>query len=118
MVRAGQEGATAVSVVDPDGSPDDATFTIAVQPEHGTARVDARGHVAYTPDEGFVGDDVVVVAVTDGGNPDYRRTGGPVTTEVELAVTVLEAKGLGCAHASPAGAAGLLLALGLVRRRR
>jgi trypsin len=111
------EGSVTVEVTDPDGDGGLATMVLVVEPEHGTAAVDGLT-LTYTPDEGFVGEDVLTVAVSDVGT-EWKRTGGPLTADFEVPVTVKPGfLGLGCATGapSPAWLAPLLL-LGLRRRR-
>ncbi|MCB9698954.1 MAG: trypsin-like serine protease [Alphaproteobacteria bacterium] len=113
-----KSGSTRIEVADPDGDPSLASWYVAVEPEHGTAEIDEDGVLTYVPDDGFAGEDVVVVGVTDGGNPDWKRTGGPVTAEIEIPIQVLE----GCAGCDSTGAPGWLGVAGLAgllaRRRR
>jgi hypothetical protein len=76
------------SLVDPN-DPDIGqthTFAISTAPANGTATVDADGLVTYTPTSGFIGDDSIMVAVTDNGTP--ARSGAVV-----IAVTVTGAEG-------------------------
>ena len=80
---------TQMVVVDPEGKEDKATFFIAVDPAHGTASVDEAGNVEYVADEGYLGVDEFVVAVTDKGFPKYPRTGGAKTVEKTVSVLSL-----------------------------
>lgn len=109
---------TTFTVIDPDGDPTAAKLAIGVAPVHGEATIDGLT-VTYTPAAGFVGEDPFIVAVTDGGNPDWEHSGDPVSINVQVPVTVRKAfLGIGCETAPGAGwlALGLLAFAG--RRRR
>ncbi|QDK41565.1 hypothetical protein DOM21_08885 [Bacteriovorax stolpii] len=45
------------------------TYSISEQGSHGVASVDALGMVTYEPEEDYLGEDSIVVTVTDNGNP-------------------------------------------------
>ncbi|MCA9493406.1 MAG: trypsin-like serine protease [Myxococcales bacterium] len=117
VTRRNKAGTTQVLVEDPDGDPSLATWYVAVEPEHGTAEIDADGVLTYVPDEGYEGDDAVVVGVTDGGNPEWKRTGSPVTAEIEIPIQVMEGCG-GCDSSSTPGWFGVAGLAGLLARRR
>ncbi len=124
-------GTTLVQIDDPDGDPDQATITVVVEPESGAVEVQSDGTLVYTPDAGFLGDDVFTVEVLDAGT-DSKRTGDPVAVELDVDVTVQQGVppeeggsgrgslgGCGCSSTSaPAGAVGLFAVLGLVGLRR
>lgn len=112
-----KEGSTTIEVDDPDGDASLATYHVAVDPEHGTATIDEDGVLTYVPDTDYVGADLVVVGVTDGGNDDWKRTGAPVTTELEVPIEVRHGCG-GCDATGGQGLGGLVVAAGLVARRR
>lgn len=116
------EGGPAVAVavaVDPDGDPAQITWSVVEEPEHGSLQLGDQGQLTYEPDAGYVGEDRFVIAATDGGNEDWARTGGPVTSELEVPVQIVASGGgLSCRHAG--GVLGWLpllpLLLGLRRR--
>lgn len=116
----GEGGSSTVVAVasDPDGDPMAITWSLIEAPEHGQVELGPQGQLTFTSDPGYLGDDRFVISATDGGNADWRRTGGPVTAELEIGVRVVEAGGLSCQHSSGAvGWVGLLpLLLGLRRR--
>jgi MYXO-CTERM domain-containing protein len=120
-VRGTREGSVVVAVDDADGDAGAATLEITVPPEHGTAEIDGD-EVRYTADDGFTGEDTLVVTVTDEGT-EWEYTGVPASVDVVIDVTVKPAGLLGCgcdAASGPSagvGALGLLAALGLRRRR-
>lgn len=114
-------GAVTLGVNDPDGDASAATFAVVVEPEHGTVTLDTAGEVSYVPDPGFVGADSVTIAITDAGNDEWRRTGDPVTIEVDVPILVNEGRppgACGCSGAGPLGAAWPLGLLGLLATRR
>jgi MYXO-CTERM domain-containing protein len=120
-VRKNKMGTARVIATDPDGTDANVTYEIARRPEHGRATVDARGIVTYIPDQGFKGEDSVIVAAVDEGSAEYPRS-GPAATEVELAIQV-GGGFLGCSSiAAPSSTwlagLGLLFAVGLRRRRQ
>lgn len=49
---------------DPDVN-DTHTFTVSAAPQHGTAELSASGQLAYTPADGYEGEDIMVVQVED-----------------------------------------------------
>lgn len=115
------EGRTVVSPGDPDID-DVHTFTLVEPPQSGEASVDADGIVIYTPDEDFLGEDSMVVAVTDS-----RDESGEVS--IDISVLALdeedgsgEATGINycsCAATSSGSSAGLVVLLvGMLGLRR
>lgn len=66
VVSAGQTGTTKVNPNDPDVG-DTHSFSIVQVPTNGSASVSDAGEVTYTPNNGFVGTDLVRVKVTDQG---------------------------------------------------
>lgn len=72
------EGTTVVDPGDPDVD-DTHTFTLVEPPESGQASIDEDGIVVYTPDEDFLGEDSLVVAVTDS-----RDESGEVSIDVSV----------------------------------
>lgn len=112
-------GNSDVVITDPDGAVEQAAVVVAVPPAHGTATVTGTT-VNYVPDEGYVGTDELTLAVTDAGNAAWTYSGGPVTVDVVVPITVERRfLGVGCATA-PAGGTGLLLLVlaGAARVRR
>lgn len=65
-VREGSTGTTTISVTDPDVG-DSHSFSISVQPTHGTATVDGNGVVSYTSNNGYTGSDSFEVSAKDSG---------------------------------------------------
>lgn len=63
-VEAGSTWSGSLPGSDPDG--DVLAWSLAVPPERGTADVDSTGAVTYTPELGYVGDDVFSYRVSDG----------------------------------------------------
>lgn len=129
LTKPGKTGYSIVVASDPDGDAAAITFEIVQPPQFGTVSVDAEGVLAYTAnDEAAEGVDSFVVAVTDAGNDAYKRTGDPVTMELEIPVEIKKGLfvtpsgingGCGCDSADGAvGWLGLVGALGLIRRRR
>lgn len=129
LTKPGKTGYSALVASDPDGDTSLLTYAIVQPPVHGTVTVDAEGVLAYTAfDDAEEGLDAFVVAVTDGGNDAYQRTGDPVSLELEIPVEIkkglfVSPSGLGggCGCDSTQGAAGwlgLVGVLGLLRRRR
>ena len=98
---------TPLQVIDPEGREDKARFAIVEQPLHGAARITEAGELEYTPENGFVGEDSLVVAVTDKGFPRYPRTGADQTVEQTVTVRVMALDWL-----SEAGEVGAVLASG------
>lgn len=128
--KPGKTGYTALIVSDLDGDPGAATYAVVEEPLHGTVTIDVDGIVAYTADEDYTGPDSFTVSVTDAGNPSYKRTGEPISMELEIPVEVkkglfvspsnVDGAGCGCStEGTPAtGWFGLVGALALFRRRR
>jgi MYXO-CTERM domain-containing protein len=133
LTKPGKTGSTAVVTLDADGDGSEPLIQIVQDGENGTAVVETDGIVSYTANEGFEGEDTIVISVTDSGNDSYRRTGEPSTVELEIPI---ESKAglfvrpsdassggglLGCGCNSTDGSAGWLGVLGvlaMVRRRR
>lgn len=68
-----------VTATDPDGNT--LTFTVSIQPAHGTVSIiPGTGEYTYTPTKDYYGADSFVVTVSDG-------TGGSVQTTVKMSVT-------------------------------
>lgn len=65
---------------DEDRAPD-ARWSIASGPKHGRATITRDGELSYTADAGYEGTDRVTVRIDDGGNPEWPRTGTPLTGE-------------------------------------
>ncbi len=76
-------------------------WTLVEAPSHGRAQLSADGELTYQPDEGYVGRDRVVVQVDDGGNPDWPRTGTPLTGEGTITFEVQAGKEGGGAPSDP-----------------
>jgi Trypsin/Bacterial Ig domain len=117
-VRRDHARTVVAEVADPDGDDTAAVLAVGQPPEFGTVTIEGRA-VTYTPNAGYLGEDSFTLTVTDAGS-DFRRTGDPVTTEVDVPVTVRRSfLGLGCAS-SPVAATWLALGLlaPLARRRR
>ena len=120
------EGRTMVDPGDPDID-DLHTFTLVESPQSGQASIDEDGLVLYTPDEDFLGEDSLVVAVTDS-----RGESGEVSIDVSVVELEEEEKGgsgvnggaeainyCSCAAASGGSSAGLLVLLvGMLGLRR
>lgn len=117
-VRPGKSRTTEIRAIDPDGDDSLITYQILEQPQHGLASVGPDGVVTYVAERGYRGEDTVLVGVVDGGHPTYERS-GPLTTQVEIPVTVSRSL-LGCSATSiaPVGSLGLLAGLLLLLRRR
>jgi secreted trypsin-like serine protease len=109
------EGSTVVEVQDPDGS--NHTLSVAVAPANGEVTLDGDT-IIYMPDEGFVGDDPFVIAVTDDGSP-YEAS-PPITVDLDMTAKVVWASCGGCSGspAMPAGASAFAMLSWLVGRRR
>lgn len=90
ILRPGDSASVAVVVTDPDGDAELATYEISTDPLHGTAEVAADGTITYTANADYVGEDSLIVSVTDAGNDDHRWSGDPVTVDLEVPVTVSE----------------------------
>lgn len=114
-----EAGFTTIDPRDPDGD-SGITYTIARPPTSGGAEVMEDGSVRYQPETGFLGDDSVLVTVTDAEG---------LSADVEIAVKVLKKGawkratgqgGCGCSVPGAAGGGWLFALLGLVfaRRRR
>jgi len=74
-------GNVLVNDFDPDG--DDLTVTDNTEPNNGSLIVNPDGSYIYTPEPGFVGEDVFEYTVCDNGDPSLCAT-GTVTIEVTL----------------------------------
>jgi VCBS repeat-containing protein len=61
-----EDAATGARIAASDVDNDALTFSIGAQPEHGTATVDAKGNVAFTPATNANGADTFTVVVDDG----------------------------------------------------
>lgn len=112
-VGPGETSDTVIAPNDPDSS-DHHVYALAAQPEHGTATVDADGMVEYTAADDYEGTDVVVVTVTDDGQP-------ALSTDVAIDVSVEPGGGCGCTGSGKGGAPGtiaLALFIALVLRPR
>ena len=132
VTKPGKTGFSTMIVSDPDGDAAGALFEIVEPPVYGKVTVDPTGLLAYTADAGTDAEvDRFIVAVTDAGNPNQKRTGEPVTLELEVPVEITRglfaspskvegAAGCGCETTTggAAGWLGVLGALAMVRRRR
>jgi MYXO-CTERM domain-containing protein len=113
---------TVLSIQDPEGQ-GVSNFSIAGAPANGVAVVSDDGLIEYQSTDGFIGTDSFVVAISDGGNPEYiEYSGKPRTVNhtVEVVVMDPETQG-GCACSSTTPSAGWLAGFGLLlglRRRR
>ncbi len=67
MTSRGEAGETKITVNDPKSS--DHTFAIVTPPDNGRAAVSESGTVRVCPNRDVVGDDLVVVGVTDAADP-------------------------------------------------
>jgi hypothetical protein len=105
-------------VTDADGE----TWTTAVKAQgaHGTVTIE-DGEVIYRAEDGFIGQDSIVLTVTDDGSAAYPETPGAsvdVTVPVEVTEAMVAGQ-CGCNTGSPLSGASMLgLAALLVRRRR
>ncbi len=119
-VPSGSTGTVLVDPGDPDAD-DEHTFSVVEGPSYGTASIDADGLLSYTSEEGYTGEDEVVVVVTDLAE---------ATGEVSIPITVMPRQssdtdggagddessavitGCGCASSpQPMGTAGMLVGL-------
>lgn len=98
------KGRSRVIVEDPDAD-ELHTYVIAEEPVHGSAELQGEGWLTYAPDYGYIGEDKLVVVVTD-------RSGETGTAEIWVDVVSREATSKGCASAAslPRDSAWLLLA--------
>lgn len=64
VVEGGQVVTEPIDAWDVDGDP--LAFAVTADPQHGAAQVDPSGVLSYTPDDGYVGADGLVVTVSDG----------------------------------------------------
>jgi len=65
QVVAGQSGSTTLQAVDPEGSP--LFFLVTKEPAFGTVELDSvSGDITYTPNDGYIGPDLVEFSVSDG----------------------------------------------------
>lgn len=101
VVAPGEVGTTVVDANDPDPT-GEVTYTVVDPPAHGKVEVDVDGTVTYEADADWSGEDAVVIEVDDGGNPDWPRTGTPLSEEVTIAITVTGRSGGGGGGDEPA----------------
>lgn len=109
---------TKLLTTDPDSTA--FTYEIVGGPWHGWADVHPRtGALAYRPDRKFVGDDELVVRVTDNGVEGFPDS-PPASVEVVLPIQVVDKATCGGVDPLRTGSLGLLALAGLaaVRRRR
>ncbi len=79
-----QNVAVSIAVLDNDSDGDGDTLSIASvsQPQNGSASI-SGSHIVYTPDTGYVGDDVLSYTITDG-------YGGSATATVDVEVILVD----------------------------
>jgi VCBS repeat-containing protein len=77
-----EEAATGARITASDVDNDALSFSIGTQPQHGTATVDAKGNVAFTPATNANGADSFTVVVDDGH-------GGQVTVTIAVKITAV-----------------------------
>ena len=88
FTKPGKTGYAQAFVDDPDGDSSDVIFEVVDPPLNGSVTVSDDGVIAYTADERFTGTDRFTLAVWDAGNDEYKRSGDPVSTELEIPVEV------------------------------
>jgi len=116
IAKPGEVVTATVEVDDPEQQ----AFTVEVLGEAtlGTLTVDGSGLV-FTAFDGVEGDEVVTIAVTDGGHPLYEGS-PPITVEVPVEISVRRGPACGCSAGSgPVVPLGMLVGLvGMFWRRR
>ncbi len=93
-----------------DGLPLDAgSLSIMTHPENGSADTQEDGHITYTPNEDFIGEDTLTYVVQD--------TAGNTSTEATVSITVAEAASAGSGGSLNLWLLSLFGLLGLRRKK-